>query len=76
LAVAPAKDRLVSAWLLVGWLATMPEHRETLGTFTTIEQCQSRVLWLSETRSKRRNQRYYDCLEVPQVCAAPSVSPP
>jgi hypothetical protein len=59
----------VSAWLLVGWLASAPGHPETLGTYSTRDSCEARVLWLSEVR-KRSKQRHYACLEVPAACPA------
>ncbi len=54
-------------WLLVGWFAMYPTERMSLGVFPTQVACDERVMWLSESRNKKRDQRYFQCLEVPVV---------
>ena len=60
----------MSAWLLVGWFALYPSDLTTLGTFATQGECDARVIWLSEQRKHKRDQRHYQCLAVPSACEA------
>ena len=61
----------MTAWLLVAYLAADPRSLISLGSFTSREECEARVLWLDESGRKRAVRREYACLEVPTACALP-----
>lgn len=60
----------MSEWLLIAWLATDPRASISLGIYATRESCETRVMWLDESRRRRSVRREYGCIELPDAKAS------